>query len=155
MTDSRSTRLIPRVDDLELRPVVTVGAQAPLYQVARVMRAHDISALVVGRPGELISIVTERDLTQALADGHPPATDVRTIASPLPITVSPDATAVDAAALMLRHGVRHLVVVRGRHAVGVLSMRIVLAALVAAVTPDTMVLMLEQLRLDPPELWLE
>lgn len=154
MTDFRSTRTTPRVDDLGLRPVVTVAADASLDQVARVMRAHDISALVVGRPNELISIVTERDLTQALADGHPPDTAVRTVASPDPVTVPPDASAVDAAALMLRHGVRHLVVAHGRHAVGVLSMRSVLAALVAAVTPDTVVLMLEQLRFDPPELWL-
>jgi CBS domain-containing protein len=118
------------------------------------MRAHDISALVVGRPGELVSIVTERDLTQALSDGLPPATAVTAVASPEPLTVPPDAAIVDAAMLMLRHGVRHLVVARGRHAIGVLSMRDVLAALVAAVTPDTILVMLEQLHVDPPELWL-
>jgi CBS domain-containing protein len=142
------------VDDLGLRPVVTVAPDTSLGQVARVMRAHDISALVVGHPGELISIVTERDLTQALADGRPPDTAARAIASPRPVTVPPDASALDAAALMLRRGVRHLVVARNGQAAGVLSMRSALAALVAAVTPDTVVLMLEQLRLDPPELWL-
>ena len=154
MTDSRSTQFTPPVEALGLRPVVTVAPDAPLVQVARVTRAHDISALVVGTPGDLISIVTERDLTQGLADGRTPDCEVRAIASPEPVTVPPDAGAVDAAAMMLRHGVRHLVVARGRHAVGVLSMRDVLAALVAAATPDTMVLMLEQLRFDPPELWL-
>jgi hypothetical protein len=35
-----------------------------------------------------------------------------------------------------------------------LSMRDVLAALVTAVTPDTILVMLEQLHVDPPELWL-
>jgi CBS domain-containing protein len=118
------------------------------------MRAHDISALVVGRPGELVSIVTERDLAQALADGLAPDTAVSAVASPEPLTVLPDATVLDAAMLMLRHDVRHLVVAHGRRVIGVLSMRDVLEALVAAVTPDTILVMLEQLRIDPPELWL-
>ena len=118
------------------------------------MRAHDISALVVGTPGDLVSIVTERDLTQALADAQPPEAAVEAIASPEPLTVSPDATVMDAATLMLRTGIRHLVVTKGRRAVGVVSMRDVLAALIQAVTPETVFVMLERLRLDPPELWL-
>jgi CBS domain-containing protein len=154
MTNMPSTPVAPRVDDRGLRPAVTIAPSAPLDQAARIMRAHDISALVVGRPGELVSIVTERDLTQALADGLTPATAVAAVASPEPLTVPPDASILDAAMLMLRHGVRHLVVARGRHAIGVLSMRDVLAALVAAVTPDTILVMLEQLHVDPPELWL-
>jgi hypothetical protein len=38
--------------------------------MSRARRTHDISALLVGEPGELESIVTERDLTQAVADGR-------------------------------------------------------------------------------------
>ncbi len=118
------------------------------------MRAHDISALVVGEPGDLVSIVTERDLTQALADARPSETEVGAIASAKPLTVSPDATVMDVATLMLREGVRHLVVTRGDRAVGVVSMRDALAALVKAVTADTVFVMLEQMRVDAPELWL-
>lgn len=154
MTKSSATPVVPRVDDLGLRPVVVVAPSASLGQAARVMRAHDISALVVGAPGELVSIVTERDLTQALADAQPPEAAVEAIASPEPLTVSPDATVMDAATLMLRTGIRHLVVTKGRRAVGVVSMRDVLAALIQAVTPDAVFVMLERLRLDPPELWL-
>lgn len=154
MTDSRSAQMAPRVDDLGLRPAVSVAPDAPLNQVARIMRAHDVSALVVGRPAELVAIVTERDLTQALADGRQPDTEVAAIASPGPLTVGPGASVVEAAVLMLRHGVRHLVVTRGRQAVGVVSMRDVMGALVCTVTPDAVVVLLEQLRVDPPELWL-
>jgi CBS domain-containing protein len=154
MTDMPSTPVVPRVDDRGLRPPVTIAPGAPLDKAARIMRANDVSALVVGRPGELVSIVTERDLTQALADGLPAATPVTAVASPEPLTIRPDAPVVDAAMLMLRHGVRHLVVARGGRAIGMLSIRDVLAALVAAVTPDTILVMLEQLHVDPPELWL-
>jgi CBS domain-containing protein len=154
MTDFRSTQTVPRLNDLGLRPAVAIAPDAPLDQAARIMRAHDVSAVVVGRQGELISILTERDITQALADGRDPGVEVHAIASPEPITVEPDATVVQAAVLMLRHGMRHLVVARDRQAVGIVSMRDVLTALVTGVTPDTMVIMFEQIRLDPPELWL-
>jgi CBS domain-containing protein len=154
MTVASPTHVVPRVDDLRLRPPVAVVEDAPLDQAARIMRAHNISALVVGQPGELVSIVTERDLTQALADGRPPETEVGAIASAGPITVPPDATVMDVATLMLREGVRHLVVTRRGHAVGVVSMRDALAALVKAVTPDTVFVMLERMEIDTPEVWL-
>jgi CBS domain-containing protein len=70
------------------------------------------------------------------------------------MTVPPDATVMDVATLMLREGVRHLVVARGGRAVGVVSIRDALAALVQTVTPDTVFVMLERLRVDAPEVWL-
>ncbi|HZA79335.1 MAG TPA: CBS domain-containing protein [Acidimicrobiales bacterium] len=65
-----------------------------------------------------------------------------------------DVTVMDVATLMLREGVRHLVVARGGRAVGVVSRRDTLAALVKAVTPDTVFVMLERMEIDAPELWL-
>ena len=154
MTKTTAHHVVPRVDDLRLRPAVAVAADAPLDQAARIMRAHNISALVVGEPGELVSIVTERDLTQALADARPHETKVGAIASADPLTVPLDATVMDVATLMLREGVRHLVVTRRGHAVGVVSMRDALTALVKAVTPDTVFVMLERMEIDTPEVWL-
>jgi signal-transduction protein with cAMP-binding, CBS, and nucleotidyltransferase domain len=61
---------------------------------------------------------------------------------------------MDVATLMLREGVRHLVVTRGRRAIGVVSMRDALAALVKAVTPDTVFVMLERMQVDAPGNWL-
>jgi CBS domain-containing protein len=154
MTVASQTHVVPRVDDLPLRPPVAIVEDAPLDQAARIMRAHNISALVVGEPGERVSIVTERDLTQALADGRPPETAVGAIASADPMTVPPDATVMEVATLMLREGVRHLVVTRRDRAVGVVSMRDALTALVKAVTPDTVFVMLERMQVDAPGNWL-
>jgi CBS domain-containing protein len=154
MADS-STHVVPRVGDLGLRPPVAIAPHAPLDQAARIMRAHDISALVVGEPGGLVSIVTERDLTRALADARPRETEAATIASADPLTVARDTSVMDVATLMLRHGVRHLVVVgEDRRVVGVVSMRDALAALVQTVTPDTVFVMLQRMQIDAPELWL-
>jgi CBS domain-containing protein len=154
MTES-SAHVVPRVGDLGLRPAVAVAPEAPLGQAARIMRAHDISALVVGEPGGPVSIVTERDLTRALADVRPPETEVAAIASADPLTVTSDATVMDVATVMPRHGVRHLVVVGdNRRAVGVVSMRDALTALVQTVTPDTVFVMLQRVQIDAPEMWL-
>ena len=51
------------------RLFVGTAMAAPLATAARLMRAEGVSSLVVGLPGELVSVVTERDLCGALADG--------------------------------------------------------------------------------------
>ncbi|HLI16522.1 MAG TPA: CBS domain-containing protein [Acidimicrobiales bacterium] len=116
------------VGELELRPVVHVPHGASLRQAARVMRAADVSALLVGElPREL---VTERDLTRALALGLGGDEQVETVASPWPYWVTTTSHLVDAARMMLAHEVRHLLVVtpEGRVA-GILSMRQVFSGL--------------------------
>jgi len=143
----------PRLTELRLRPVVSVGPDVPLDRAARVMRAHDVSSLVVGEPGELISVVTERDLTAALADGLDTGTPVREVAAPNPLSLPIVATVLDAATVMLGAGVRHVVVTLDRQAVGVVSMRDVLAALVRQVNPEVVLTLVEQVVVDVPEHW--
>ena len=87
---------VTRMDEIRLRPVVTVAPDARLDQVARIMRAHNVSALVVGNAGDPIAIVTERDLTQALADGCEPGERVVAIASANPLTVAHHASVIEA-----------------------------------------------------------
>ncbi|HEX6419471.1 MAG TPA: CBS domain-containing protein [Acidimicrobiales bacterium] len=145
---------IPRLSDLRLRPVVAVAPDVPLDRAARVMRAHDVSSLVVSEPGEAISVVTERDLTAAMADGLDAGTPVGEVAAPNPLSLPLVATVLDAAAVMLGTGVRHLVVTLERRAVGVVSMRDVLAAVVRHVRPELVLDTVEQVVVDVPEHWL-
>jgi len=118
------------------------------------MRSSNISSLVVNEPGRTVSIVTERDLTRALADGLESDTPVTAVASARPLTVTADSTVTDAATRMLRDGVRHLVVTRGDRAVGVISIRDVLGALLQTVTPEAVFVMVKQTWCDLPENWL-
>jgi CBS domain-containing protein len=145
---------VTRLDELPLRPVVTVAPDAHLGQVARIMRAHNVSALVVGHPGDPVAIVTERDITQAVADGCLPDERVVAIASSDPLTVAHDASVIEVATMMLNEGLRHLVVSRQHRVVGIVSIRDVLAALVSAVTPDTVFVRLQRITIDAPENWL-
>jgi CBS domain-containing protein len=145
---------VPRLGDLRLRPVVSVGREVRLDRAARVMRAHEISALVVGEPGDLVSVVTERDLCGALADGLDAGTPVAEVASPEPLSLPTEATVLDAAMLMLGAGVRHVIVTLDSRAVGVVSMRDVLATMVRTVTPEAVLTMVEQVTVDTPGRWL-
>lgn len=123
----------PRVDQLLLRRLVTIRPDASLRAAARLMCVEDVSAVVVGEPGGLVSVLTERDVATAVAADIVPATAVAALATSEPATVDRDTSVVTAAATMLRLGVRHLVVVDGVQAVGMVSMRDVVGALLPAV----------------------
>ena len=77
----------------------------------------------------LVGIITERDVTAAMAEGADPATTpVSDYMTPAPEVLQPDSELADATQLMLELGIRHLPVVRGGHLVGVLSIRDLLDA---------------------------
>ena len=77
----------------------------------------------------LVGIITERDLTAALAEGADAVlTPVSDYMTPAPEVLQPDNELADAAHLMLELGIRHLPIVRSGQLVGVLSMRDVLDA---------------------------
>lgn len=144
----------PRIDQLPLRPLVTIRPDASLRAAARLMRAEDVSALVVGVPGRPVAVLTERDLTAAMAVGTDPVTPVAAATADDPVTVDRHASVVSASAAMLRLGVRHLVVVDGSRAVGMVSMRDALSALLRVLTPRPVAARLRSEEPDLPELWL-
>ena len=79
------------------------------------------SALVGEHPYTFLS---ERDLTRALAEGRLPDEPVATVTTKAPIWATTTTRLGDAAEMMLRHEIRHLVVIAATgELVGVLSMR--------------------------------
>ena len=124
-----------QIGDLPLRPPVHIGRDASLQEAAWLMRKEGISSLVVDSQPE--SLVTERDLVQALADGLDRAEAVSGIATRGPVWISPSLSVAHAAALMVGLGVRHLVVVDTSGTIaGVLSIRDAFGALLPALEPD-------------------
>lgn len=133
-------------------PAVHVASHDSLTLVSQVMRAKNVSAALVG-PGHA-AIITERDLTRALAAEYPPGTPVARVATPLPLSVSSDTDVLEAAALMLNQEVRHLIVEFTDATVGIISMRAIMAVLLQAAKPDVWLSSL-RLRVDiPSEIWL-
>jgi len=118
---------------LVARPAESVDAGSTLGEVAIAMRLANVSALLVegeGREG----IVTERDLTRALAAGLGPDDRVSIVTSVHPIRVQGEMSILEAAALMLNEEVRHLVIEQDGTR-GVVSLREVMAVLLQAVSP--------------------
>lgn len=124
-----------RLEALGINPPVRVRADEVLQDVARRMQVEEVSALLVG--ADPPSFVSERDLAHALAAGMGPESPVSRVATELPLRVTETMTLGEAAATMVRRGVRHLIVVNaGGDTVGVLSMRSALRILLREVEPS-------------------
>ena len=129
------------VGSLALRPVVTVPEGASLAEVARRLEEANISAALVGDEPKLSRIVTERDLTRAMAHRQAPEDAVGTTATQGPVWVTPETSLLEAAEIMVRHEVRHLLMILPTtgEVVGVVSIRDVFPVLLgAAEHPSTM-----------------
>jgi len=117
-------RGVPTVRDLMSRTLSAVEPRSTLYQAAAQMRRLQVSSLVVLDGEEAAGIVTERDLVRALADGRAPGeTHVSEYMTQSPISVELDGRAAEAAALMEKHQVRHLLVTEHGRVAGCISVR--------------------------------
>ena len=116
-----------KVSDLQQHELYTAQADESLDVAADRMSWHQVGALPVLEGQHLVGIITERDLTAALAEGADPMlTPVSDYMTAAPEVLGPDSEFADAAQVMLELGVRHLPIVRSGQLVGVLSMRDVL-----------------------------
>jgi CBS domain-containing protein len=119
-----------KVRDVASSAVVAVGPAQSLRDAARLMAKHKVGSAVVQDAEQLVGILTERDVLNAVATGaEPEAVPVQEIMTGDVVTVGPDWDLVEAAGEMARHRIRHLVVYEGGQLLGVLSVRDVLPAL--------------------------
>jgi CBS domain-containing protein len=143
------------VRDWGLRPPVVVPPEATIVEGARMLRSANVSSVLVGEPGRLISIVTERDVVAAVACGLGPDEPITRISAEDPFSISADATLAEAGARMIEHRVRHLVVAEGGQAIGVVGMRDVVAVLLSGTeTSHVTLAVIGGSVADRPEFWL-
>jgi CBS domain-containing protein len=114
-----------RVKDAMSPISAIVGPEHTLQQAATRMVQHRTGAAVVldgALPGP--AVVTERDLLRAVAAGLDPARAcVEDHMTGEVVTAAPDWPIPEAASVMVKHGVRHVLVFEGSELVGILSMR--------------------------------
>jgi CBS domain-containing protein len=105
--------------------VLTVGPVHTLRHVSKLMTERRVGAAVVLDPeGAGPSIITERDILEALGRGQDPDTEtVCDHLTPDLVSATPDWSLEQAAAEMVQRGFRHLIVVEAGEITGVLSMR--------------------------------
>ncbi|WP_149826723.1 CBS domain-containing protein [Streptomyces tailanensis] len=104
--------------------VVAVRPDASLVEVAQVMRAQDIGDVLVATDGQLVGVLTDRDITlRAVADGADPLTvSAQAVCTPNPVVIGPDDAVSAAVELMRDHAVRRLPVLDEGHPVGMVSL---------------------------------
>lgn len=113
--------------------VVTVGPASSANEALRLMADKDIGALLVLDGERLVGIVTERDLARKLSlhGRDPVGTPVREIMSERILYVRPEQTIEECMALMTDKHLRHLPVLDGSRILGIISMRDVVADVIA------------------------
>jgi CBS domain-containing protein len=105
--------------------VKTASTSDSFADVAKTMRTHGISSVVVLDGQKLQGIVTERDIVNLVAEGGDPNTT--TVEGGMTrldlITVDPKTELSQAADLMVSNNIRHLPIVDGGNVVGIVSIR--------------------------------
>ncbi len=121
---TRYARVMATLGEVMSRDVITIEPFDTIGHAAEKMVAEAVSAIVVSDGGRLIGIVTERDLTRAVAGRvHSSEARVREWMTADPKVVSESTDPVEAVQIMLDGGFRHLPVVENERAVGIVSIR--------------------------------
>lgn len=101
----------------------TVSPEQPLAEAVRTMAERDIGSLVVMAHGDLVGMLTFREVIQAVVgnDGTVGATVVRTVMDDHPLTCTPDTEIDEVRRMMLGRHARYMPVLNGRTLMGVIS----------------------------------
>jgi CBS domain-containing protein len=109
---------------LMTRDVLLVDPSDTIGEAAQKMTERGVGSVVVSDYGRMIGILTERDVMRAVAGRvHSAEARVREWMTPDPVTVSENTSVEEAGRIMLENGFRHLPVVEGERAVGMISIR--------------------------------
>jgi CBS domain-containing protein len=112
-----------RISEVMTEAAVTDRPDDSLAQAARKMWQQQTGSLLVLEGGELLGIITERDVLKAVAAGTPLDTPVSELMSKDLITVEPATSLREAAAVMSERWIRHLPVLEAGKLVGIVSQR--------------------------------
>jgi CBS domain-containing protein len=112
------------VSEVMTGSVVTAAPGDSVQAVAGLMRERGVGSVVLvdggGRP---VAFITDRDIAlSVVADGRPTSEAASEHASSPVIRAEPDMDVEEAGQLMVRHGVRRLVVVSGGSVAGVVTL---------------------------------
>ena len=112
------------IRDVMTESVVTAAPARTVREVAELMRERNVGSVVLIDDGDRpVGFVTDRDLAlSVIADGRDFGDHVSDHASSPVITAEPAMEVEEGAELMVRHGVRRLVVVDGERLTGIVTL---------------------------------
>ncbi|HEV2398914.1 MAG TPA: CBS domain-containing protein [Candidatus Sulfotelmatobacter sp.] len=126
-------------DLLKDRRLYSVESTRTVLEAARYMMEHNIGAVPIMRNGDLLGIVSERDImNRVVAVGRTPGTTAVTeIMTANPRSVSAQESIEECLFIMHEFGFRHLPVLDGDKAIGLVSLRDVLMHQAAEIERQT------------------
>ena len=103
--------------------VVTAPPERSVREIAEMMRERNVGSVVLIEEQRPVGFLTDRDLTiSVLADGRDLGDHAADHASTPVITANAEMQVEDAAELMVRHGVRRIVIVDDERLIGILTL---------------------------------
>ena len=125
-----------QVSEVMNRTNLTESPSATLREAASRMWKQQTGSLVVMDGGDLLGIITERDIRKAVARGDDlDATPVSAVMTRSVLTVGPETSVAAAAQHMADRWIRHLPVVADGELIGMLSQRDLCGVLARAGEP--------------------
>jgi CBS domain-containing protein len=105
------------------RTVHTCSPDDTLADVVDLLVGHNIGSLVVMQSGEMVGIITERDILRACAATRGPLNQVyvNERMTRCPVVASPNDEVEDVMCVMTERRIRHVPVVEGGQLVGIIS----------------------------------
>jgi acetoin utilization protein AcuB len=134
-----------KLKDLVTKRVTTIGPDDSLHVADGIMSLGGLRHLPVVSGGELVGILTHRDILRAPTTFFGFASDARAVLRALRVkdvmttevvTIGANATVQEAAARLLEHKVGSLPVLEGGALVGIVTTSDLLVAIVGAQAPD-------------------
>ncbi len=112
-----------QIREVMTESVVTAPPDCPVTTIAELMRERNVGSVVIVEDGRPVGFVTDRDLALSIiADGRDFGDHVADHASSPVITAEPEMQVEEAGELMVRHGIRRLVVVDGGRLTGIVTL---------------------------------
>jgi CBS domain-containing protein len=122
-----------RLKELVRRKPITISGEATIHDVVKIMAEQNIGFLVVVENGRMVGVLSEKDVVRSLAERGNLSVKVSDICKRDIITLQEDATLEEAAEMMGKHGIRHVVVVnKSGELIGVVSVRDLIQELYAS-----------------------
>ncbi len=115
---------ICQVSDLIMRPPVKIRPDVSIVEAVRLMHREGVSSvIIVDENDRPLGIFTDTDLRRLVAEGADLSRPIREVMTPNPITVKPYTTCTEAAYIMMKKNIKHLVVEENGRVKGVITVR--------------------------------
>jgi len=113
-----------KIEEVMIKNVITLQRDVSAYDAVKLMNENKIGCLVVLQYGQVVGIITERDMLERVLEKcrDPKETKVTEIMTKRVIVGKPDMQLAEAAKLMFEKKVKKLPIVEENHLVGLVTL---------------------------------